>query len=96
MKLYFKLKNNGDACYYCEKNFDGAIEVDVDDEKLVNIKENYSIKIKGNKLVLEKPAYILEQERQTNLENLKTSITNATSVAQLKTQLLNLIKEINI
>lgn len=103
MKFYYK---DGIVKFISEGKVDTTLEVleyTPTKEEQELIKQNYLLSIKDNKLVFDKPKYIIDaeetqvvDEKLLQIEALKLNIAKETTVAGLKTKITELLEIIKI
>ncbi len=100
MKKYLLINQEGKVKSYSDApiGFDPAVmrllEVDITEDELADIKNNYRMSVVDDKLMIEKPEYITAEENKQSLktsleERLKDPKTQLSDIADTLLQLLN-------
>lgn len=95
MKLHFQYKNNGQIVSYSKGKIISPafsqIELDITDEQLEMLRQNYGSKISNGNIIFEKPPEIKKQE---DTEQLKQKVQKVKSVDELKDVLLEILGKV--
>ena len=94
MILYINTRQNGDVISYSQEN-NGGIKVNVPKTDWDKIQQNYRLRY-TDKLELEKPKHIVDEENKIKIEDIKGKINSATTVSGLKDQIKELLNTITI